>query len=722
MGRTSRAVGLKASVFVVVLFSFVSSAVFANLPKKPLLTASETEWLSSHPEITLAPDPGYPPIEYFDEHGHYRGIAADYVHLIESKLGIRFKIVRLRDWDEVVEKTKKKEIDMFGAAAETPQRSSYMLFSSPFVAFSSVIIVRKSVTAALSLGKLAGMRVAIVSGYADHDYVVNHFPNLNLDVVPTVETGLRKVSFGMVDALVANLASATYFIEKQGITNLRLAGDTGYVYRLGFGSRRDWPEFAGILEKALSDISPDERDAIFKKWVRLEQENLFTRRGFWISLVLVIGVASLLVFGMFMWNRSLRTLVSRRTDELFQELTDRTRAEQALRLANAYNRSLIEASLDLLVTINADGKINDVNAAAEIITGYSREQLIGTDFCDYFMDPEKVKEGYQKVFKEGSVRDYELQIAHRSGRITSVLYNASLYEDESGKVLGIFAAARDITERKLAEGELEQYREHLEELVRERTAGLARANELLLQEINERRQTEQALLESEGKLRFMSSQLLTTQEEERKRIARELHDSIGQSLAAIKFKVESVVGEIDRDHSGGMAHSLELIIPVVQNAMEEARRIYTGLRPSVLDDLGIIATIRWFCREFQKTYERICIEQQVDMDEEEIPEPLKIVIFRIVQEALNNIARHSRAELVSLLLESKDGLLCLDIEDNGTGFDLHSALAESSHEKGLGITGMKERAELAGGAFSIETVIGIGTTIHASWPLKEDVG
>ncbi len=86
--------------------------------------------------------------------------------------------------------------------------------------------------------------------------------------------------------------------------------------------------------------------------------------------------------------------------------------------------------------------------------------------------------------------------------------------------------------------------------------------------------------------------------------------------------------------------------------MEEARRIYTGLRPSMLDDLGIIATIGWFCREFQKTYAGICIEQEIDIDEEDIPEPLKIVIFRIVQEALNNIARHSKAELVSLSLES----------------------------------------------------------------------
>lgn len=721
---TSKTAGLFARFLAVACCSFMLVAVSADsgTAKKPFLTEAERVWLTAHPEITIAPDPDYPPIEYFDENGHYRGIAADYVHLVERKLGVRFKVVRLRDWDEAIEKAKKREIDLFGAAAETPQRSEYMLFSSPFVEFPSVIIVRKSVTEPLTLKKLAGMRVAIVSGYADHDYVVNNYPHLSLDVVPTVETGLRKVSFGMVDALVANLGAATYFIEKQGITNLRLAGNTGYMYRLAFGCRKDWPELAGILEKALSEISPDERETVFNRWVRLEQENQFASRKFWISLLSVLGVAALGLVGMLVWNRSLRTLVHRRTDQLSQELAERRRAERALRLANAYNRSLIEASLDPLVTIDADGKISDVNAATEKVTGYSREQLIGTDFCDYFTDPKKAKEGYQKVFKEGPVRDYELQISHRGGSVTSVLYNASLYEDESGKVLGIFAAARDITEHKLAEEELRKYREHLEELVRERTAELAQANELLQQEINERKQTEEALLESERKLRFMSSQLLTTQEEERRRIARELHDSIGQSLAAIKFKVESVMGEVDSDQSGRRVHSLELIIPVVQDAMEEARRIYTGLRPSMLDDLGIIATICWFCREFQKTYASICIEQQIDIDEEEIPEPLKIVIFRIVQEAFNNIARHSRAELVSLSLESAEGLIHLEVEDNGTGFDLPSALAKSSHEKGLGIAGMKERAELAGGAFGIESIIGEGTIIRASWPGRKAVG
>ncbi len=133
-----------------------------------------------------------------------------------------------------------------------------------------------------------------------------------------------------------------------------------------------------------------------------------------------------------------------------RDITERKRAEDALRIAGAYNRSLIEASLDPLVTIGPDGKITDVNAATEAATGCPREELIGTDFSDYFTDPARARAGYEKVFREGLVRDYGLELRHRDGHTTSVLYNASVYRDESGQVIGVFAAARDITERKRA--------------------------------------------------------------------------------------------------------------------------------------------------------------------------------------------------------------------------------------------------------------------------------
>jgi PAS domain S-box-containing protein len=143
--------------------------------------------------------------------------------------------------------------------------------------------------------------------------------------------------------------------------------------------------------------------------------------------------------------------------ETARDITERKQAEEKLRVASLYARSLIEASLDPLVTINADGKITDVNKATEGVTGLSREELIESDFSNYFTEPEKAKAGYRQVFTDGFVRDYPLAIRHKSGRITDVLYNATLFKNERNEIQGVFAAARDITERKQAQHQLQEH-------------------------------------------------------------------------------------------------------------------------------------------------------------------------------------------------------------------------------------------------------------------------
>ena len=143
--------------------------------------------------------------------------------------------------------------------------------------------------------------------------------------------------------------------------------------------------------------------------------------------------------------------------ETARDITERKQAEEKLRVASLYARSLIEASLDPLVTINADGKITDVNKATEGVTGLSREELIESDFSNYFTKPEKAKAGYRQVFTDGFVRDYPLAIRHKSGRITDVLYNATLFKNERNEIQGVFAAARDITERKQAQRQLQEH-------------------------------------------------------------------------------------------------------------------------------------------------------------------------------------------------------------------------------------------------------------------------
>lgn len=155
-----------------------------------------------------------------------------------------------------------------------------------------------------------------------------------------------------------------------------------------------------------------------------------------------------------------------------RDITERKKADEKLKMANSYNRSLIEASLDPLVTIGADGKINDVNTATEKITGYSRDELKGSVFSDYFIEPEKAEEGYLQVFKEGFVRDYPLEIQHKNGHVTPVLYNATVYKDNSGNVAGVFAAARDITKYKKAEHALRESEKKYKDIFEESFDGL----------------------------------------------------------------------------------------------------------------------------------------------------------------------------------------------------------------------------------------------------------
>lgn len=231
----------------------------------------------------------------------------------------------------------------------------------------------------------------------------------------------------------------------------------------------------------------------------------------------------------------------------------------------------------------------------------------------------------------------------------------------------------------------------------------------------ERRRAEDALRASEKQLRLLSSQLLKYQESERKRVASELHDDLGQILTAVKFSIENALNHMESDTL--ISKTLQPLIPTLQHAIDEVRRIYTHLRPSLLDDLGILATIGWFCREFQRLHDNIeILLDTANITESDIPEPLKLVIYRIMQEALDNTAKFSSADTVWLTLERSHDSLLLTIRDNGIGFDPEAALSVANPKRGLGLASMQERAELSGGSLTIDSGNGGGTTIKAHWP------
>jgi signal transduction histidine kinase len=249
-----------------------------------------------------------------------------------------------------------------------------------------------------------------------------------------------------------------------------------------------------------------------------------------------------------------------------------------------------------------------------------------------------------------------------------------------------------------------------------RTAMLKLTNVKLTREIDNHQVTEKALEQSEKQLRRLSRQLITSQEEERRLIAMELHDGIGQTLSAIKFKVETGLEEMRRKDSHEYIHLQVPVVSMVQGAIEEVRRICKNLRPPILDDLGIVATISWFCREFMKIYGNVRVEKEILLSEETVPGELKVSIFRVLQEALNNVAKHSDADWVRVVLKKDNEWIVLLIEDNGSGFDVEAALGPKDPATGMGLAGMKERTTLTGGSLEIESVPGKGARIRAVFP------
>jgi PAS domain S-box-containing protein len=347
--------------------------------------------------------------------------------------------------------------------------------------------------------------------------------------------------------------------------------------------------------------------------------------------------------------------------------------------------------------------------------GYGRDELTSLSLADIHpaADLPWILGELQRCVRGEAEVQVEMPVKRRDGSIFwAEIRTKRLDLDERPCLLGVL---RDITEGKRAKEALQQAHITLEQRVAERTSELARSNEQLSRQIEERKRAEEALRESERQLKHLSSELLKAQENERQRIANEIHDSIGQSLHAIK------VGLAELMHQQGLlpkgARFLEDLLSKIDFAIEEVRNIYTGLRPSILDDLGILATMRWFLREFRKTYPDIVIEDKIYACEEDVPEPLKIIIFRVLQAARDNIARHSKAKSVYISLQGGDTGIQLVIQDDGIGFRLEDALFAGEGRGGLGLAIMQEQIESSGGIFTITSAKGVGTTIRAVWDL-----
>ena len=371
--------------------------------------------------------------------------------------------------------------------------------------------------------------------------------------------------------------------------------------------------------------------------------------------------------------------------------------EKALRESEKRFRYLAEAAFEGII-IHARGVLITGNDQAFAMFGYTPSELLGRDVLHLCIAKESVETVIHKI-RTKDIGPYEVIGVRKDGSKFPVEIRAREINWDGRKAR--VAALMDITERKRAEEALRQANQELERRVEERTEELVEAIS--------------RLKASQKELHRLSSKILTAQENERRRIAHELHDSIGQTLSAIKFKLNYALDKMNSESIQEAQDLWKELLPIVQDSIEEVRYISEGLRPPVLDDLGILATFNWFCAELSKIYTDIHFDQNHRIEEHQVPETLKIVLYRVLQESLHNVVQHSRADHVAISLTRVDGQLTLQIKDNGQGFDASQSATPADPHRGLGLGTMKERVNLSGGDFSVVSGLGNGTKVTARW-------
>jgi ABC-type amino acid transport substrate-binding protein len=273
---SSIVLSLVARTFVLLVLSTSlmvgSLAAQESLSTEIALTPQEKTWLAEHKGIRLAVDINWAPFEFVDDKKQYRGMAADYIQLVEQRLGITLDIDKERSWPEMVEAVKNHDLDAFSLVVKTPQREEYLEFTEPYISFPMVIVTRDSETFVENMNVLQGRTISVVRNYASHELLVKNHPELKLRLASNVREGLEAVSNGQAYAFVGNLAVVGEVIRTVGISNLKISGQTPYRFELSMAVRKDWPILKSIFQKALNSITQNERDLIYSRWVRLKFE------------------------------------------------------------------------------------------------------------------------------------------------------------------------------------------------------------------------------------------------------------------------------------------------------------------------------------------------------------------------------------------------------------------------------------------------------------------
>jgi len=300
------------------------------------LTPQERAWLRDHPVLRLGYDPDWPPVEYVNKEGKLVGMSADFMDKLNGLIGIDIKPTKPQSWQTTLKEVKDGSIDILFSATRTPERDAFLRFSEPYLRFPMVIVTDQGASYIGDMKDLRGKKIAVVNGYGSHDILKNRHPELDLLLVDSVTTGLTEVTRRKAYAFIDSLAAVSHVIGREGISGVKVSGETPYSYHISVAVTKDQPILAGIIQKALNSISEEERNAIFKRWISVTYEGKFNYALLWKVLI-----GAMLIFtGVLYWNRRLAREISLRRKIEGELVVARDAAESANRVKSAFLASM----------------------------------------------------------------------------------------------------------------------------------------------------------------------------------------------------------------------------------------------------------------------------------------------------------------------------------------------------------------------------------------------
>lgn len=560
------------------------------------------------------------------------------------------------------------EIDFAPGLLQTPAGLKLWLFSDPYMRVPQLLVGERSGAVTVELENLAATdRVAVRMPSTIADYLGATYGNLNLQGVPIERQALQLVLSQQARYAVLDEAQLGRLSREGEFADLAVVADVGLPQLLRVGSRRDWPELADILGVALEAVPGKYLEQLHNQWLQPQYPRLSESPGFWQNLSLILMVWVLACVGIVTWQRRQVLALEQQVLAAREAIARRETTEQALRL----NQFSIDQSTVGILWVNWDSRVQYANAAAARMLGYPPGVLLERPLSDF--EPGLNMDRWLNLWRsarnnEDTAQTFETSCVRADGSILPADVSLSFVRSAQAEYLVMY-----------------------------------------LSDVSERRRALAALQKSEAQLRELSAHLESVREEEKARIAREVHDELGQMLTVLKL--ETSMCELGFAHlDPGLQERLNSMKRLIAQLFQLVRDVATALRPPILD-AGIGSAIEWQAHRFEARTQIPCL---VEVPEQlpALPDNKAIGLFRVLQEALTNVMRHAQAHTVEVGLRVDQGMLCLSISDDGCGF-----VPDAARTTSFGLVGMRERVLMLGGSLALRSAPGEGTTLSVRIPL-----